>query len=57
MNLHLTDGEGCAIEFWPRYNEYGIRMLDGGTSIITIAYCPWCGKRLPVSRRDEIPLD
>ncbi|RLD29804.1 MAG: hypothetical protein DRI75_02120 [Bacteroidetes bacterium] len=25
---------------------YGIPIHDGGTSIIEIKYCPWCGKNL-----------
>ena len=26
---------------------YGIIVHDGGSSVIEIAYCPWCGTRLP----------
>jgi hypothetical protein len=26
---------------------------DGGTSSITIDFCPWCGQRLPESQRDR----
>lgn len=40
-----------------RFNEYGIPIKDGmngkATSYITIKYCPWCGKKLPESKRDE----
>ncbi|MBE6727773.1 MAG: hypothetical protein E7562_03895 [Ruminococcaceae bacterium] len=40
-----------------KFNEYGIPIHDGenrkATSYILIQYCPWCGKRLPESRRDE----
>jgi len=25
---------------------YGIRVHDGGTSSIAIAFCPWCGAKL-----------
>jgi len=25
-------------------NEYGLIIHDGGTSYVTISYCPWCGK-------------
>jgi len=25
----------------------GIIVHDGGSSAIEIAYCPWCGKKLP----------
>ena len=27
--------------------EYGIIVHDGGSSIVRIAYCPWCGSKLP----------
>lgn len=26
---------------------YGIIVHDGGSSVIEIAFCPWCGTRLP----------
>ncbi|MFB7573689.1 DUF6980 family protein [Streptomyces sp. NPDC093064] len=32
--------------------EYGLIIHDGGTSSITIDFCPWCGRRLPVSPRE-----
>jgi len=40
------------IFYAPRFDEYGIIIHDGGTSMISIHYCPWCGVRLPESRRD-----
>jgi hypothetical protein len=36
-----------------KIREYGINILDGGTSIQCIYYCPWCGIKLPESLRDE----
>ncbi|MEV0560218.1 hypothetical protein [Dactylosporangium sp. NPDC050588] len=35
-----------------RFDEYGLPVRDGGTSMVVIGYCPWCGGRLPESRRD-----
>ena len=26
---------------------FGLLAHDGGSSVIAIAYCPWCGTRLP----------
>jgi len=52
---HL-DPEDCpdaVVGFTPKYQEYGIWIHDGGTSWISIAYCPWCGTRLPESVRDQ----
>jgi len=27
-------------------DEFGIRVHDGGTSFVTIRFCPWCGSNL-----------
>ncbi|MCF2525666.1 DUF6980 family protein [Yinghuangia soli] len=40
------------IDFSAKFQEYGLVIHDGGASVITIAFCPWCGHRLPDSRRD-----
>ena len=29
-----------------RFDEYGLIVHDGGSSKITIMYCPWCGQNL-----------
>lgn len=36
-----------------KFDEYGIIVHDGGESFIGIQYCPWCGKKLPDSKREE----
>lgn len=28
-------------------NGYGLLIHNGGTSFITINFCPWCGAKLP----------
>jgi hypothetical protein len=33
------------------FDEYGIIIHDGGSSYIQIRFCPWCGTRLPNSKR------
>ena len=35
------------------FDEYGILFKEDGVSYIEIAFCPWCGKKLPLSKRDE----
>lgn len=30
-----------------RSAEYGLIVHDGGSSVIGISFCPWCGARLP----------
>lgn len=50
------DLAGCPdslIAYSARFDEYGLRVHDGGGSVVSIAYCPWCGERLPSSRREE----
>lgn len=34
-------------------DEYGIPVRDGSGSIRLIRYCPWCGARLPESKRER----
>ena len=51
MTDRLADGE-TAIKYIPKFREYGIPVLDGGSSVIEIAHCPWCGSPLPGSLRD-----
>ncbi|MBC7932277.1 MAG: hypothetical protein H7Z38_17105 [Rubrivivax sp.] len=41
------------IYYSPRFDEYGIIIHDGGSSFSLIAYCPWCGSKLPESKWDE----
>jgi hypothetical protein len=41
------------IKFSPTFHEYGLLIHDGGSSSLTIHFCPWCGAKLPASLRDE----
>lgn len=34
------------------FNEYGIPVRDGGESYVLVTHCPWCGGKLPESRRN-----
>ena len=34
------------------FDEYGLIIKDGGSSVSTIDYCPFCGTKLPESKRD-----
>lgn len=52
MAERLADGT-TGVVYVPKFREYGIRVLDGGTSFIVIQFCPWCGVLLPGSLRDE----
>lgn len=43
----------CLIDYNSKFDEYGIIIHDSGSSVLTIDFCPWCGSKLPESRRDE----
>lgn len=47
------DCPDCLIEYSPELREYGLLIHDGGTSSLTILFCPWCGSHLPESLRHE----
>ena len=47
------DCPDCLIHYDDKFDEYGIIIHDGSRSCITINFCPWCGKKLPDSKRDE----
>ncbi|MGL4613323.1 MAG: DUF6980 family protein [Shewanella sp.] len=42
-----------SLQYNGKFREYGIKVDDGGTSVILITYCPWCAQKLPMSLRDE----
>jgi len=52
MDRNLNEGE-TAIRYYAKFREYGISVLDGGSSTIKIRFCPWCGQKLPESFRDR----
>ena len=39
-----------------RFDEFGMPIRDGGASVISMLYCPWCGSQFPESKR-ELWLD
>ncbi len=41
------------VDYIPKFREYGILVHDGGTSKLSIRFCPWCGSQLPDSQRDR----
>ncbi|GAA5039126.1 hypothetical protein HNP84_003491 [Thermocatellispora tengchongensis] len=57
MAWHCDDHEDAfdcpdaLVSFNARSQEYGLIVHDGGTSVIVIDFCPWCGSRLSVSQR------
>ena len=35
-----------------KFDEYGLKIFDRGNSYIHIGFCPWCGTKLPDSKRE-----
>ena len=52
-HVNPFDCPDALVFYEPRFDEYGIIIHDGGTSVQLIHYCPWCGTALPVSKRDR----
>jgi hypothetical protein len=57
MELECPDhGRSCPdilIRYIDIFDEYGLNIFDGGNSYIVINFCPWCGRKLPESQRDN----
>ena len=47
-----VNADDSSVVYNPKFREYGVRVLDGGSSSIEIIFCPWCGQHLPGSLRD-----
>jgi hypothetical protein len=41
------------LAYSPKFDEYGMIIHDGGSSTVQILFCPWCGTKLPDSKRDR----
>ena len=39
------------VHYAARFDEYGLIVHDGGSSSVRVEYCPWCGAKLPASKR------
>jgi hypothetical protein len=36
-----------------KFREVSLKILNGGDSVVVLAFCPWCGSKLPASLRHE----
>jgi len=50
MRRALKSGE-TGLVHKAKFREFGLVVRDGGSSYVTIQYCPWCGHALPASLR------
>jgi hypothetical protein len=49
-DIHPDRGDcpDCLVDFSESSRRYGLMIRnDAGGGMITIAYCPWCGTKLP----------
>jgi len=46
------DCPDALLSYNEKFDEYGIIVHDGGASSAMIQYCPYCGTKLPESKRD-----
>ncbi len=51
MKVNITEME--TITYNKVFDEYSIRILEDSVSVMLLNYCPWCGKRLPNSKREK----
>lgn len=47
------DCPDCLLIYVSKFDEYGIIRHNGGRSFCSIQFCPFCGAKLPESKRDE----
>jgi hypothetical protein len=40
------DCRDMLIEYRSKTDSYGLMIHDGGSSVISIQFCPWCGAKL-----------
>jgi len=51
--VSALEDDDVPLVYWDKVREYGIKILDGGSAILVIQFCPWCGTALPTSLRGE----
>jgi len=49
MQEHIKQNH--LIHYSDAFDEYGINCVEDGNSYVLIEYCPWCGRKLPFSKR------
>ncbi len=50
-NVCTDDQEKRLVFYSKRFDEYMLPETDGSGSGILLNYCPWCGNKLPESKR------
>ncbi len=50
METHICETD--IVQYIDVFDEYGIALPEDNVSFILLEYCPWCGKKLPESKRE-----
>jgi hypothetical protein len=53
LSSEAFDNVDTPVTYSKKFNEYSLKIMDGGSSSILIDFCPWCGENLPESKRHE----
>ena len=51
IHRNIYDCSDNLIDYSSAFDEYGLIVHDGGSSCVLIKFCPWCGAKLPKSKR------
>ena len=51
MKNNINDNQ--LIHYSEIFDEYRIMVWEDNCSSILINFCPWCGKKLPISKREQ----
>lgn len=51
--INAITADEIGLCYIPKFREYGISILDGGSSYLIIKFCPFCSNNLPESLRSE----
>lgn len=52
-NMRQNIEENSIMHYSKVFDEYGINIVEDNSSCILIDFCPWCGRKLPDSKRQE----
>jgi hypothetical protein len=44
-----VESQEIPIEYTPKFREFGVRVLDGGTSTLLLIHCPGVDKNVPIA--------
>lgn len=52
-DMAYSINEASIVHYNEVFDEYGVLLPEDSVSFLLLRFCPWCGKRLPLSRRED----